>query len=143
MTFQGIDEHVVDDKGRVALPARYRHLFADGVNLAIGAEGCVEVYTEAGFQDKVRLVTAEPSTSERGRRLRRIIFGRSSNIALDAQGRVLIPPYMREMAALNGAVVIAACDGYLEIWDSQRWPDILRQAADNHAQDLESLGERR
>jgi len=143
VTFQGIDEHVVDDKGRVALPARYRHLFADGVNLTISPNGCVEVYTQTGFQEKVRLITAEPSTTERGRRLRRSLSGRSSNPPLDAQGRVLIPPYLREMAALNGAVVIVGCSEYLEIWDSQRWPDTLRQVEANHAQDLESLGEHR
>ena len=44
MAFRGTYEHTLDDRGRVAIPARYRHEFVGGVVLTLSPEGCLEVY---------------------------------------------------------------------------------------------------
>lgn len=140
MAFRGAYEHTVDDRGRVAVPARYRHLFTDGVVLVLSPEGCVEVYTPAGYEQMASLVTTEPPTHVKGRRLRRGFFARSWDAELDRQGRILIPAPLREAAQLNGAVIVSGRHECLEVWNRDRWQQEIGQVGDIYGQELESLG---
>lgn len=139
MAFRGTYEHTVDDRGRVAIPARYRHEFADGVVLTMSPDGCTEVYTPEGFDEMSRLVTAEPATHRKGRRLRRGFFGHSWDAELDRQGRILIPAQLREAAQLNGAVTINGRRECLEVWNRDRWRAELEEVQAAYAAELESL----
>jgi len=140
MAFRGTYEHTVDDRGRVAIPARYRHEFVDGVILTLSPEeGCVEVYNEDGFNEIASLVKAEPATHLKGRRLRRRLFGHSWDAELDGQGRILIPAQLREAAQLNGAVIIYGRDECLEVWNRDRWQEELQQVEKAYPAELESL----
>ena len=139
MAFRGTYEHTVDDRGRVAVPARYRHEFAEGVVLARSPDGCVEVYTPQGYDEMSNLVTAEPAVHLKGRRLRRGFFADSWDAELDRQGRILIPAPLREAARLDGAVVINGRRECLEIWNRDRWEEELNQVQAAYATELESL----
>ena len=119
MAFRGTYEYNVDDRGRVAIPARYRHLFGDGVVLVQSPEGCIEIYTVQGYDEMAQLVTSEPATHLKGRRLRRGFFSRSWDSELDKQGRILIPPPLRDSANLDGGVVISGRRECLEVWNHQ------------------------
>ncbi|MFQ5878611.1 MAG: division/cell wall cluster transcriptional repressor MraZ [Dehalococcoidia bacterium] len=129
MFFRGTYEHTVDDRGRVALPARYRHLFTDGVVMAQGPEGCVEVYTVREYEQMAEMVADEPATAQHARRRRRAFFSRSWDGELDRQGRILIPPPLRQWAQLNGAVTISGRHECLEIWNRDRWEGEMGQVA--------------
>ena len=133
MAFWGLDEHTLDDRGRVAIPARYRHEFAEGVFLTLGPEGCVEVYTPRGFASMSDLVAAEPATTLEGRRSRRRFDAQSWFTELDRQGRILVPPKCRESAALEGAVIIAGRRECLEIWNPRRWERELQESTADSA----------
>lgn len=121
MAFRGIYEHTLDDRGRVALPARYRQDFLAGAILTLGPEGCVEVYTPEGFQHMSDEFAAAPATTLRGRRVRRAFDAQSYDAELDRQGRILVPQRFRQIAALNGAVTIVGRRECLEIWNPERW----------------------
>lgn len=129
MAFRGTYEHTLDDRGRVAIPARYRAEFAAGAVLTLGQEGCIEVYTADGFIDMSDRVAAEPATTPEGRRARRRFDARSFDTELDRQGRVLVPVRFREVVGLDGPVVIAGRRECLEIWAPQKWERELRAAA--------------
>ncbi len=139
MAFRGTYEHTVDDRGRVAIPARYRHEFAEGLVLTRSPDGCVEIYTPDGYDEMSNLVTAEPATHLKGRRLRRRVFGRSWDAELDRQGRILIPAQLREAAQLNGAVIVYGRDECLEVWNRDRWEKELEEVEATYAAELESL----
>lgn len=139
MAFRGTYEHTVDDRGRVAIPARHRHEFVDGVILTLSPERCVEVYNEDGFNEMSNLVKAEPATHLKGRRLRRRLFGRSWDAELDGQYRILIPAQLREAAQLSGPVIVYGRGECLEIWNRDRWQEELQEVEDAYAAELESL----
>ena len=128
MAFRGFYEHTLDDRGRVAIPARYREEFARGAILTLGEEGCVEVYTPAGFDRMSDDVAAESPTTRNGRRSRRRFDAQSFDTELDRQGRILIPAMFRQLAGLNGGVVIAGRRECLEIWNAERWERELQEA---------------
>lgn len=131
MFFSSTYEHSLDDKGRVAIPARYRHLFADGGFLVQGNDGCLEVYAASEFERMAQRVSGESPTSPHGRRLRRGFFARAWDIGLDRQGRILVPAALREWAGLNGPVVLAGRLECLEIWSPERWAVELEQLDGN------------
>ena len=118
----------MDDRGRVSLPARYRSDFAHGVIVQMGADGCIDVYTEEGFQEVASHVVEPPTTSD-GRRARRAHYSESFDTELDRQGRILIPPRLRQMAAVNGTVIITGRKECLEIWNPERLEEIMSAAA--------------
>lgn len=129
MAFRGAYEHTLDDRGRIAIPARYRQAFPDGkVVLTPGLDGCIEVYTEQGFLEKSDRVASEPDTTRFGRRSRRLFDAQSFDTELDRQGRILVPTHFRQMAGLDGSVMIVGRRECLEIWSSQRWEEEVQAA---------------
>jgi MraZ protein len=121
MAFRGTYEHTLDDRGRVALPARYRQEFLQGVVLTLGPEGCIEAYTPTGFDQMSDDFASARATSLNGRRSRRRFDAQSFDTELDRQGRILVPARFRQIAGLNGAVTIIGRRECLEIWNPDRW----------------------
>ncbi|MDA0366540.1 MAG: cell division/cell wall cluster transcriptional repressor MraZ [Chloroflexi bacterium] len=142
MYFFGTFEHSVDERGRVAIPARYRHAFVDGGVLRAGPDGCVELYTQNGFEQEVqRRLGSEESQSNRrreGRRVRRGFLHGAYTVDLDRQGRVLLPPPLRLDGAADGRAVVVGCGDYVEIWSPDAWSrELERVAAEEAAEDEE------
>ena len=118
MAFRGSFEHQLDDRGRVAIPAKYRGEFPD--NLAVitpSPEGCLRVYPEAAFEALSADYAAVSARVLEGRRARRDFDARAFDVELDRQGRILIPARLREHAGLNGTVVVLGTRECLEIWE--------------------------
>jgi MraZ protein len=131
--FFGTFEHAIDERGRVAIPARYRHAFVDGGVLRVGPEGAVEMYTDDTFGEEVqrRLGVEDGNRSREARRTRRSFLAESYAVDLDKQGRILVPPQIRDRSNLGGKVLIIGCGDYLELWHPDDWAG--EQAALEHA----------
>ena len=59
-----------------------------------------------------------------GRNLQRSFMANASEVEADKQGRILIPPALREMAGLEKDVVVAGVSDRCEIWDKQKWDEL-------------------
>ena len=132
VTFYGTYEHSVDDRGRLAIPARYRHSLADGAVLRGSPDGCVELYSSEGFEAEVQLRLGEQRSTREvgGRRIRPAFLPGAFDVELDGQGRVLLPQGLRGDASLEDRAVIVGCGDYVEIWNPDRWNEALETAAD-------------
>ena len=122
MAFRGSFEHTLDDRGRVAIPAKYRDQFPN--NLAVitpSPEGCLRVFPEAAFHEEVAEIASMPATTLEGRRRRRAFSPQAFDAELDRQGRILIPAQLRESAGLDGNVTIVGNHESLEVWNPGRW----------------------
>jgi MraZ protein len=136
-TFFGSFEHAIDERGRVAIPARYRKSFDAGVVLRLGSEGCIEMYTTEGFDRQVslRLGDHESNRSREGRRVRRGFLARAFDVELDKQGRILIPQQLREPATLSDRAMVVGLGDYIELWDPARWESELDEVGDDEDED--------
>ena len=138
--FFGEYEHAIDDKGRLTLPARFRADLAEGVFLAKGLDGSVDVYPRDVWEEKVvaRIGALDPLLPE-ARLLNRHFFGGASHDVPDKQGRVHLPgPLLRHGSLVKDVTVIGSND-HLEIWDRSVWAERLEGiegSADNVAQRL-------
>jgi MraZ protein len=122
MTFTGNYEHTLDDRGRVAIPARYRESFPGRSAVLVPLpEGCLQVFPQPAFEDMTEEFKALPLTTEEGRELRRHIAGEAFEAELDRQGRIVIPVRQRQELGLDGAVVVVGTSECLEIWPAAAW----------------------
>ena len=121
MTFQGEFEYNLDHRGRIPIPARYRASFGSRAILVQGQDSCVEVYTIEAYQKASEFVTALRPTTKKARRMRRRFFGHSFDVDLDGQGRILLPPKLREHGDLHGSVTVVGRGECLELWNPERW----------------------
>jgi MraZ protein len=128
LRFLGTFEHTLDDRGRVALPARYRQPFAGGGIITFLPEGCLALHDANAFQEEAAKIAEKPASTLAGRRSRRAFDSNSHEVELDRQGRILVPPRFRQMAGLNGAVVIVGRHECLEIWNPERWEREIEEA---------------
>lgn len=139
MYFYGTYEHAIDERGRIAVPSGYRDQFAAGGVVRVNAEGCIELYTQQGFEDEAhrRLSVEESTRSQTARRTRRSFLAGAYPVDLDKQGRILLPQQVRSLARLNGRAAFVGCGDYMEIWERDSWN--LEQAA-LRAAEAEELG---
>jgi MraZ protein len=115
-------EQRLDDKNRVTLPARLREHFADGVVCARGLDGCITVWSPAGWDVFVSAQSDRlDGFSREGRMMQRYLFGGALNSELDRQGRVALPAPLLQHAQLGKDIVIAGLRDRLEIWDREAW----------------------
>jgi MraZ protein len=118
----GEHAHTIDDKNRLTLPARFRHVFGAGIVVTRGMDGCLFAYTRDDWERLVqdRLATLDPLSKE-GRRMQRFFFSAALESDLDKQGRVILPAALLEHAKLGRDVVVAGVHDHLEIWDRDAW----------------------
>jgi MraZ protein len=139
MAFIGSFEHTLDDRGRVAVPARYRPMFTEGVVLVQGAEHCIEVYTRQDFRELSKPILRAPSTKKLGRRLKRGLYPNCLEDELDGQGRILLRADFRQWAGLGSTVIIVGRGDCLELWSPERWEEEQIGVAEAYDEDLEGL----
>jgi MraZ protein len=141
--FLGEFEHTIDDKGRVAVPARFREEISEGLVLTRGFERCLQVFPKAVWQSLAERISALSLGNEEARNLRRLLFSGAAEVDFDRQGRILIPHNLREYASLREQVVIAGLNTHFELWSHERWNDVLNtldNSAGSIAEHLAALG---
>jgi MraZ protein len=141
--FLGEFEHSIDDKGRVAVPARFREELSEGMVLTRGFDQCLQAFPRPVWQQLAQKVSSLSLGSPEARNLRRILFSNAAEVEVDRQGRILVPQNLREYAGLAEQVVITGMDTYFELWSAERWRAVMDQLDTNGAgvaEQLASLG---
>jgi MraZ protein len=123
--FLGTHTPRLDEKGRLILPAKYRDELAEGVVITKGQERCLYVWPLAEF---TRVTTAMRDAQMSGKTLRdhsRVLFASASDEVPDKQGRVTVPPALRQYAGLDRDCVVIGANTRMEIWDATAWETYL------------------
>jgi MraZ protein len=137
--FLGEFEHTIDDKGRVAIPARFREDLGEGLVLTRGFDQCLQAFPRPVWQTVSQRVSALSMGSADARALRRLLFAGAAEVEIDRQGRILIPQNLREYAGLAEQVVITGMDTYFELWSTERWNGVLDQIGESGSSIAEQL----
>ncbi len=127
--FLGEVSHSLDDKGRIILPARFREALAEAF-ITSETDGCLGIWTPEDFDARAQeMIEKLKSTDLSERNVARFFYSGAQEVSPDRQGRLAIPPNLREFAGLEREVVIAGMHNHLEIWDAETWREIKRQGA--------------
>ncbi|MCP4356705.1 MAG: division/cell wall cluster transcriptional repressor MraZ [Chloroflexi bacterium] len=119
--FLGEYTHTIDVKGRLTIPAKFRGLLAAGLVVTRGFDQNLMLFPLDGWQELAQKISERPLSDEDVRSFRRRLFSGAVDLIPDRQGRILLPPYLREFAGINGEVVVAGMFNYLELWNSDAW----------------------
>ncbi len=114
-------EYKIDAKGRVPIPPKFRGKFSEGIVLARGFERCIIAYPLPVWGEIAKLFSDTPIAPSKQRSLERFIFGNAFSLELDEQGRVLLPPKLRDYAGIKEVAVIVGANTRLEIWNKDAW----------------------
>ncbi len=123
--FWGEFSHQLDEKGRIIIPARYRTHLAQGAMLTRGLDHNLVIYPIEAWRQVSERLNQMPITHPTARALRRLLFSGAVELSLDRQGRILIPAYLRTYASLDGEVLIAGMETFLELWEPTIWRNTL------------------
>ena len=124
--FRGANPLSLDAKGRMTVPSRYRELLQEncGGRLVITVDHrapCLLVYPQPTWDVIERRLSDLPNFDEQARGLQRKLIGFANECDMDAQGRVLLPPSLREFAGLDKRVMLLGQVNKFELWSEQAW----------------------
>lgn len=126
VVFRGINLVQLDAKGRVAIPSRHRTQLNDATDnrfvVTIDTqEPCLLLYPLYEWEEIEAKIQALPAFDKQARRIQRLLIGHATDVELDGNGRILIPPLLREYAELEKQVMLVGQGKKLEIWSEQNW----------------------
>jgi MraZ protein len=133
--FLGEFEHSLDDKGRLAIPARFRPELGQGLVLTRGLDRCLFVWPMAEWRGVAEKLGRMSMMHAEARRLQRLLFAGAVDTQLDRLGRVLVPSFLRGYAGLEDTVVVAGVLNRIEIWGREQWA-VERAAAEEQSAEL-------
>ncbi len=137
--FFGEFEYRIDEKGRVPIPPRFRRELKEGVVLTPGIEKCITAYPLPEWKKLAATLTTGSVTRSKLRRLNRAIFATAFSLNIDGQGRIALPIPLRQYAGIEGEIVIAGANNYLELWNKEQWEAEKAISQEQTWQIIESL----
>lgn len=139
--FIGEYSHNLDDKGRLAIPIKFRHDLAKGAVVTRGLDSCLFLYTKSEWNKLAEKLAALPISQANSRAFSRLMLAGAMDVEVDKQGRVILPEYLRQFAKLKKEVVVAGLYSRLELWDSEAWQTYKGQTEKESGDIAEKMGE--
>lgn len=139
--FRGRFEYSIDAKGRLSVPAKFREVLSstyDSRLIVTNFDECLWAYPVAEWLELERKVGALPQFLDEVKALQRVFISAATECPIDRQGRILLPPSLRDYAGLDRDVVMVGMTKRIEIWSKDRWTSVFEDAQ----RKLESLGQR-
>ena len=139
--FIGEFHHNIDDKGRIAIPSKYRDILGNNFVITRGIEHCIYVYPNDTFNHIVTKLESLPFTKKDARAFMRFFMSGATAIELDKQGRVNVPSPLITYANLSKKCVIVGTGDRLEIWDEDAFNEFICSCNDEMSDIAENLFE--
>ena len=121
--FVGIYEHGLDDKGRMVLPSKMRAHLGESGYLAM-LDRCLGLWTQEGFAEVADGMRERMSAGELPMDSFRLFTAYAAEVSPDGQGRIVVPPVLRDYAGLGREAVVVGALNRAEIWDKGRWDEL-------------------
>jgi len=133
--------HTLDNKGRMAIPAKFRDKLTSGAIITRGIDNCLFVFAPAEWEILAKKLIALPLAQANSRAFVRLMLAGATDVELDNQGRILIPDYLRKYAGLKKETVVAGLYNRIEVWDEAAWANYKTKTESSSEEIAEHLGE--
>lgn len=128
----------IDVKGRLHFPAKLREVLGESFIITRGLDSCLSAYSLSEWEALGESMKALPRSKRRN--LERFFFSGATEVIPDKQGRVIIPPTLREYAGITESVVVTGVSDHVEIWDRETWDkEVSSLSADTVADIMDEL----
>ena len=139
--FIGEYNHNLDDKGRLAIPAKFRAILKKGTVVTKGLDNCLFLYSKEQFETIAKKFAELPVSQAKARAFARHMLAGAMDVDFDVQGRINLPEYLRSFAGLRKSVIVAGLYNRLEIWDERQWNNYKASTEKNSNAIAEELGD--
>jgi len=119
--FIGEYSHNLDEKGRLAVPKKFRADLSKGAVVTRGLDNCLFLYTKIEWKKLADKLATLPFSQAKARAFARLMLAGAMDVGVDKQGRVMLPEYLRSFAGLKKQVIVAGLYNRLELWDQKNW----------------------
>ena len=137
--FKGEFQHNIDPKGRVIMPAKFRTELGESFVITKGLDDCLFVYAQPEWERLAAKLRKLSFTKAAARAFSRIFFAGANDVELDKQGRVLLPPNLRDHAKLDKELIIIGVGNRLEIWDKMMWQEYNDEISSDYTNIAEDI----
>ena len=139
--FIGEYQASVDEKGRIAIPSKFRAELNGHCVVTRGLDNSLFVYTLPEWEKLATKLSSLPISQANTRAFSRLMLAGAMDLEIDKQGRVVLPDYLRKFASISKQIVIAGLMNRMEIWDKKSW-DKYKIATEKQSTSIaEALGE--
>jgi len=131
--FRGRFYHVMDDKGRITIPPRYREILKERQDqhlIVTNLDGYLIAFPQSEWEVIEERLSQLSILDKKFRSFQRFFVSGATECPFDRQGRILVPPSLREYAQLDKEVVLAGVVRCFEIWDRKLWDQEMRRIAE-------------
>lgn len=139
--FIGEYQHNIDDKGRMAVPTKFRKDLSKGAVVTRGLDHCLFVYPATAWKKLAEKLASLPISQGKSRAFARLMLAGAMDVQLDRQGRIVLPEYLRQYATMKKKVVVAGLYDRLELWDETAWLQYKAVTEKDSNEIAEALGE--
>lgn len=143
--FYGEHDHTIDRKGRLIIPSRFREKmkehYVETLVVTRGLDQCLFCFPEDEWKTQEQRFRGLSFTKAQSRQFNRLYFSGAVELVFDRQGRVLIPPYLKEFAGIKRDVVLVGVSNRIEIWAKERWQQFYQSTQGTFEDIAEKLWE--
>ncbi|MCK5416485.1 division/cell wall cluster transcriptional repressor MraZ [Candidatus Parcubacteria bacterium] len=139
--FIGEYKHNLDDKGRLAVPAKFRNALREGAVVTKGLDNCLFLYSFDEWKKEAEKFSKLPINQSKARAFARHMLAGAMEVEFDKQGRITLPEYLRKFAGLTKKAVVTGVFDRLEIWDAEVWDKYKTNSDADSVEIAEALGE--
>lgn len=121
----GQHQTVLDDKGRITVPRRFRDVMRSQDHITWymtrGYDGNLNLYHRDGWESLLAQIQDLPSMDPRVHDFQRLVFGSAAEVRVDGQGRMPVPQHLRALGGLEREAVLVGMKDRLELWNKEAW----------------------
>lgn len=139
--FIGEYQHLIDEKGRLAIPVKFRERVGSGAVVTRGLDNCLFVFPMDEWKKLAEKLASLPLSQSNSRAFARLMLAGAMDMEVDRQGRVVVPEYLRRYAKLGKDVVVAGLYSRIEIWNRKAWEKYKTRTEKDSNDIAEKMGE--
>ena len=139
--FIGEFQASIDDKARVAIPAKFRSSLKSKIVVTRGLDNSLVLYTLDEWKKLAEKVASLPISTANTRAFSRLMLAGAMDCDIDKQGRIVIPGYLKEFAKISKKLIFAGLYNRIEVWSEESWQKYKSQTEKNSNQIAEQLGD--
>lgn len=132
--------HNIDEKGRLAIPAKFRSRLGEGAVVTKGLDNCLSLYTAEAWEKQAEKLLNLPQTQSKSRAYARFVLASAFGVEADKQGRVVLPANLREYAGIKTVAIVTGLGDHIEIWDQKAWDEYRENIEKDSVNIAEELG---
>ena len=139
LMFLGEYQHSLDAKGRIIVPAKFREELGVRFIATKGLDNCIFLYPLNEWRTIEEKLKSLPFTRADVRSFARFFFAGASELEIDKQGRIVLPPNLRDYAGINKDLIVIGVGSRVEIWAGDNWAQYNQAAESSYEMIAENL----